>query len=163
MRLFLESPLESRSFPLSTPEEIFFRMYPRLKTLDHEQCWALFLTKGHLLLGEECLTSGARFRTDLDVPLLIRRALEKRAAYVVLVHNHPSGDPHPSAADIEMTRRVQRAFKLMDLDLLDHLVIADGCFYSFDADRRFDMLPQAPQSEENLTNSKQLVTFEIAN
>lgn len=143
MRLFLEKSRESQSHPVNTPEEIFFRLYPRLKTLDHEQCWALFLTKSRLPIGEECLSSGGRFRADLDVPLLIRRALDKRAACVVLVHNHPGGDPNPSAADIEMTRKVQRAFKLMDLNLLDHLIIADGSFYSFDADRCFDMLPGA--------------------
>ena len=134
-------------------------MYPRLKALDHEQCWALYLTRSHLLIGEECLSTGGRYRLDIDIPILLRRALDKQAAYVILVHNHPGGGPSPSPADIEMTRRIQQAFKLMGLVLMDHLVIAEGCFFSFDADRRFDMLPGSACHEENLLNSKQLATF----
>jgi len=158
-RLFLEGTEGGKELLINSPEAVFFRMYPRLKALDHEECWALFLTKSRLLIGEECLSSGGRFRLEMDIPILIRRALDRKAASIILVHNHPGGSPDPSQADIDMTHRIQQAFHLMDLVLLDHLILAEGCFYSFDADRRFQMLPGGGAEEENLINSKQLVTF----
>ena len=72
--------------------------------------------------------------TTLDIPALVRLTLEKKAYAVILVHNHPSGDPHPGKADLELTRRAQLSLKLMGLVLLDHVIIADAAYFSLESE-----------------------------
>ena len=132
-RLFLEQVSGMEQLPVTGPDPVFTRMLPRLRGLDHEECWAVFLNQARRIIGEERQTVGGMNETILDVQLLVRRALEKKASYVILVHNHPSGDPTPGEADIRLTRRLQMALKVMGMTLLDHLVVADSSFYSFES------------------------------
>lgn len=142
-RLFAEKGEEnfSGSLPVTHPDTVFFRMIPRLKGLDHEECWAVFLNASRRVIGEERQTVGGMRETVLDVPLLVRRALEKKASSVILVHNHPSGNPRPGQEDIRLTRQLQLALKVMGLSLLDHLIITDRCYYSFESDTVSSSLP----------------------
>lgn len=133
-RLFMEEVATLETLPVTGPDPVFARMLPRLRGLDHEECWAVFLNQTRRIIGEERQTVGGMSETILDVQLLVRRALEKKASYVILVHNHPSGDPTPGEADIRMTRKLQMALKVMGMTLLDHLVIADGSYYSFESE-----------------------------
>jgi DNA repair protein RadC len=57
--------------------------------------------------------------------------LKRGAASIVLVHNHPSGNPHPSEADVEVTRQIVEAGDILGVKVMDHLIIGDGCFVSF--------------------------------
>ena len=132
-RLFLED-MTRHDEVITGPEAIFRRMYPRLRGLDHEQCWALFINHAKRVISEDRLSSGGMAETTLDIPALVRMALEKKSHAVVLVHNHPSGDPHPGKADLELTRRAQLALKVMGLVLLDHVIISDGAYFSLDSE-----------------------------
>ena len=58
------------------------------------------------------------------------QALKCRACYLMLLHNHPSGDPHPSRQDIVITQKIKEAGELMDIPLLDHIIVGDGCYIS---------------------------------
>jgi DNA repair protein RadC len=62
---------------------------------------------------------------------IFKYALEKNSASVILVHNHPSGDPTPSKADLEITKRIQEAGKIMGIDVLDHVIISKNKIFSF--------------------------------
>ena len=62
---------------------------------------------------------------------IFMEALNAKAVYLVLLHNHPSGNASPSGADMEVTERICQASKLMDIPLLDHIIIGDNCYYSF--------------------------------
>jgi DNA repair protein RadC len=62
---------------------------------------------------------------------IFKHALEKNAASVILVHNHPSGDPTPSKADLEITKRIKEAGKIMGIDVLDHVIISKNKIFSF--------------------------------
>lgn len=92
-----------------------------------EQFRALFLDKRNRLLRDELVAHGTIDHAPVYPREVVRRALEVSAAAIILVHNHPSGDPEPSRADIEMTRKVVEAAKLFEIQVHDHLVVArDG-------------------------------------
>ena len=120
---------------ITGPEDVFRRMLPRLKGLDHEECWALYLNRSNRVVGEERLTSGTADSTFIDTKRIVRDVLERQARAVILVHNHPSGSPLPGQADIRETRQLQLALKTFDAQLFDHVIIGDGCYYSFEAER----------------------------
>ncbi|WP_191558235.1 RadC family protein [Brevundimonas aurantiaca] len=92
-----------------------------------EQFRVLFLDKRNRLLRDELVAHGTIDHAPVYPREVVRRALEVSAAALILVHNHPSGDPEPSRADIEMTRKVVDAAKVFDILVHDHLVVGrDG-------------------------------------
>jgi len=88
-----------------------------------EQFRTLYLDKKNILLRDEFLAEGTVDHAPVYPREVIRRALEVSASALILVHNHPSGDPSPSQADIEMTRRIVDAARVFGLQVHDHLVI----------------------------------------
>lgn len=114
---------------------IYQRMLPRLKGLDHEECWAIYLNRAHFVIDQERLSSGGHAETSLHRDALLRHALDKHASFVILVHNHPSGSPRPGKMDIQETAAIKEALSSLGISLLDHIVVCDDRFYSF-ADER---------------------------
>lgn len=98
-----------------------------------EQFRVLFLNKKYRLIADEVQQTGTIDHTPLYPREVIKRALELGASSIILVHNHPSGDPTPSKADLEMTNQVMCAAAPLGIVLYDHLVIAAQKFYSFKA------------------------------
>ena len=117
--------------PMSSPRKVFGLMQPRLRDLDHEECWVLFLNKGNRLISREMVSSGGLDSTIIDNRSIIRKALDRKASAIILVHNHPSGNAVPSRADIAQTQALSKALKVCDLALLDHVIIARSSYYSF--------------------------------
>ncbi|MBQ9193216.1 MAG: DNA repair protein RadC [Bacteroidales bacterium] len=117
------------------PEQVFRMMLPVLKGLRHEECWILYLNRANVVTGREKLTTGTAESTLIDSRHVLRRVIEQQAKGVILVHNHPSGSPLPGEADIRETRKLQLALKTFDVLLLDHVIIADGAYYSFEGER----------------------------
>ena len=98
-----------------------------------EQFRVLFLDKKNQLIADEVMNRGTIDHAPVYPREVVRRALELSAAAVILVHNHPSGDPTPSGADIEMTRQVVQAAKALTIAVHDHLVVGQGGVASFKA------------------------------
>lgn len=96
-----------------------------------EQLRVLFLDTRQRLIADQEMARGTVNHTPVYPREIIRRALELRASGMILVHNHPSGDPRPSQADVEMTNEIRTAATLMDIALHDHLVIGRGAHFSF--------------------------------
>ena len=92
----------------------------------HECFAVLFLDTQHRLICMETLFTGTLDQASVYPREVAARALLLRAASVVLAHNHPSGNPDPSAADIALTQRLQQALALLDIRVLDHLIVAQG-------------------------------------
>lgn len=130
-RFLAEKPALQRT-PLSCGRSVAEYMLPRLKGLDHEELWMIYLNVGNFPIDCQKMTSGGWASTSLDIKQIARAALERNASSLILVHNHPSGDPHPSRADISGTNSLKRALSAFTLQLLDHVVISDGSFYSFE-------------------------------
>lgn len=111
---------------VSTPEDVVGLCGMRLRGQDREHFWMLALnTKNQLLRAVE-VSVGSLNASIVHPRELYREAVRLAAASVVVVHNHPSGDPTPSGADIQLTRRLSRAGDVIGIELLDHVVIGDG-------------------------------------
>jgi DNA repair protein RadC len=95
-----------------------------------EKVHVLFLNQKNRLIADEILFSGTIDETPFYVRNIVKRALDLHASSLILVHNHPSGDPTPSAADVEATRKLHQAAKMMDITLHDHFIIAQTGYTS---------------------------------
>jgi DNA repair protein RadC len=91
----------------------------------------LFLDRKNVLIADEVQARGTVDHTPVYPREIIKRALEHGASAIILVHNHPSGDPTPSKADIAMTREIAAAAKALNIAVHDHLVIGRGGHASF--------------------------------
>jgi len=98
-----------------------------------EQFRILFLDRKNVLIADEVQQKGTIDHTPVYPREIVKRALELNASALILVHNHPSGDPTPSATDIEMTKQITNAAKPMNILVHDHLVIGKGQHVSFKA------------------------------
>ncbi|MCX8132683.1 MAG: DNA repair protein RadC [Roseococcus sp.] len=96
-----------------------------------EQFRVLFLDTRNRLIADEAQARGTVNHTPVYPREVVKRALELHATALILVHNHPSGDPTPSRADIEMTEEVQRAAEVLGIVLHDHLIVGRGAVLSF--------------------------------
>jgi DNA repair protein RadC len=97
----------------------------------NEEFRVLFLDRKNVLIADEVQNKGTVDHTPVYPREIVKRALELSASAVILVHNHPSGDPTPSKADIAMTREIVAAAKALGLAVHDHLVIGRGGHASF--------------------------------
>ena len=116
---------------VSSPKTVFRMMLPYMRGIDHEECWAIFLNRANYVLGKECISKGGLESTVVDVKSILRRALERKASGVILVHNHPSGNALPGQADIRQTGILKKALQTCEIYLVDHVVIAEDSWYSF--------------------------------
>ncbi len=105
---------------------------PVLMDLNHEEFWIILLNRANRVIGKEQISSGGIAGTVVDGKIIFRRALEKGpACSIILVHNHPSGNIKPSQADIDITKKLKKAGETLDVNVLDHLIIAGQSYYSF--------------------------------
>lgn len=116
---------------ISSPRAVFRMMLPLMKGLGHEECWAIFLNRANYVLAKERMSVGGMDSTVMDIRSILRRALERKASGVILVHNHPSGSALPGQADISQTGLLKNALKTCEIQLIDHVVIAEDSWYSF--------------------------------
>jgi len=103
----------------------------QMRSLDHEEVWAVFLDQKARVIDQQMLSKGTLTKTAIDNRTVLRNALLLNATAVILLHNHPSGDPRPSQQDIQFTEQLKKACSLMDIKLLDHIVISENGFFSF--------------------------------
>ena len=129
-RRSMEAAEEKRC--IGNSADIYNIMYPRVRDLAHEESYALYLRADHSLEGTPFLVSkGGLTSTVVDVRLVVREALIRQTPSLVFVHNHPSGNKRPSREDDQLTERLSRACKVMNLNLLDHVIVTDGDYYSY--------------------------------
>lgn len=119
------------SVPIKSASQVADLFGPHLRDLKHEVFDILLLNGKRKSLGTVRMDNGTVTETSTYAREIMSVALQRRAASVVLVHNHPSGDPTPSNADTELTRRAVFAGKVMDVKVQDHVIIGDMAFYSF--------------------------------
>ena len=124
-------PIIEKKDSITKPKDVYELMQPSMKGLDHEECWGLFLNRANYVISRECLSKGGVDSTVLDIKTIVRKALEKKAASVIIVHNHPSGNPFPGSSDIRETGRLKKGLETCGIDLTDHVIIAEDSFYSF--------------------------------
>ena len=106
-------------------------LHDRMSTLDHEEVWAVFLDLRASVIDKKMLSMGTLSQTSIDCRTVIKPALLLNATAVILLHNHPSGNPLPSFKDMEFTKRLKNACSLFEIDLIDHIIIGKDSFFSF--------------------------------
>ncbi|SMM97969.1 DNA repair protein RadC [uncultured Candidatus Thioglobus sp.] len=110
----------------TAPEEIARYLHLHIGHSSREKFVALLLDQKHKLIKLETLFTGTLSQSQVYPREVVKTVLEHHASAVVLAHNHPSGDPKPSDADIVITQRIVKALELIDVRVLDHIIIGDG-------------------------------------
>ncbi len=111
--------------------EVFDYLFHSMKDLKREVFKVLFLTRKNELIEERDMFQGTLAATAVYPREIISAALEIKAAALVFVHNHPSGDPHPSGEDNRITKELVWAAKLLQIQVLDHIIIGNGRYFSY--------------------------------
>lgn len=130
----LAAEIPGDEITIRTSDTVARMMGPRLRDLPHEECWALYLNRGQKLLGKECISRGGLSSTVVDLKIIVKKAVEHLASGLILVHNHPSGNPQPGQQDREQTEALRKAAAALDISLIDHIIIARKKFFSFSDD-----------------------------
>jgi DNA repair protein RadC len=120
-----------RGDPLSSPAHTRSFLLARMRDLTHEVFACLFLDSRHRVIGFDEMFQGTIDAASVYPREIVRRALARNAAAVILVHNHPSGVAEPSDADRRLTTRLRDALALVDVRVLDHFIVGDGVVTSF--------------------------------
>jgi DNA repair protein RadC len=103
----------------------------KLNDLPHEEFWTIYLSRNNNVIKTECISKGGVSGTVVDVRLVLKPAIECLASSMILAHNHPSGNLKPSQEDINITKKVKDAAKLLDMIVQDHLIFGDQIYFSF--------------------------------
>lgn len=116
---------------ISTSNDAFKLLNPKLNDLPHEEFWILLLNRANAVVKMECISKGGISGTVVDARLILKPAIEMLASGIILCHNHPSGQLKPSEQDISLTKKIKESARLMDINLLDHIIIGDQEYLSF--------------------------------
>jgi DNA repair protein RadC len=129
---FDEAPLQEKVV-FSTPRVVAQFAMSRLGATPTEEFWVALVDNRNRLMGWERVTRGTVDQAAVYPREVLRLVLERKAAGLVLVHNHPGGDPRPSQTDIEFTQRMRRAAAELDVRVLDHVIVTENDYFSFSA------------------------------
>jgi DNA repair protein RadC len=135
-RRFMKAELDGREI-FGSWDKVLAYCRAKMAFEPKEQFFILFLDKKNRLVKEEMHQSGTVDHTPVYPREVVKRALELSASSIILVHNHPSGDPTPSKADVEMTRTIAEAAKALGIVVHDHLIVGRRGFKSMKADKLF--------------------------
>jgi DNA repair protein RadC len=127
-RLAALSPEERAQ--IVSPDDVANLLSIEMAALEQEQLRVVLLDTKHRILGMRTVYQGSVNQAQVRVAEVYRDAVRQNATAIVAVHNHPSGDPTPSAADVALTVELSQAGTLLDIDLLDHLIIGQGRWVS---------------------------------
>lgn len=128
-RLAREGPVERAR--IGGPRDVYERCAPTMRDLDREEFRVLLLNAQHEVNRELTVTTGVLDGSVIHPREVFKEAIARRAAALILVHNHPSGDPTPSAEDRAVTRQLTGAGQVIGIPVLDHVVVGDGRYVSF--------------------------------
>jgi len=116
---------------ISSSMDAFNLLKGDLMDLPHEEFWVLFLNKANRVIRKKRVSEGGVSGTIADPKIIFKLALEELACGIVVAHNHPSGNLMPSQSDRDLTKRLKEAGKLLEIQLLDHIIIAGQKYFSF--------------------------------
>lgn len=125
-----KSVMSIESPKICSSRDVYEVMHPVLADLDHEEFWVLILNAANVVKSKVLISRGGLTGTVADPKIIFRAAIDNKAAYVILAHNHPSGNTAPSKEDIAITKKLIAAGKSLDLLVLDHLIITSDSFSS---------------------------------
>lgn len=118
-------------YECSDARAAFRYLMPKIGLLDYEQIVILLLNKKHKIIGDRYIAKGFFDDSSTRIKDILKPAITSKASFIILAHNHPSGNPEPSKADIILTQKIRTLCNYLDMPLLDSLVIGHNVYYSF--------------------------------
>ncbi len=123
---------ESReSDVIQSSRDAYKRMRHYLEDLNHEEFWIMTLNRKNAIIAEHRISEGGITATIVDQRKIFRIAIDDKSTGIILFHNHPSGNTQPSEADNMLTRKLKDGGKLLDINVLDHIIVAQNAYYSY--------------------------------
>ena len=116
---------------ITQSKDIFELFQPLIGDLPHEEFWILLLNRSNRIIEKFKISQGGISGTVIDVKIILKNAIEKLASSIILCHNHPSGNRKPSNADDSITQKLKKGAELLDIQVLDHIIVADTNYFSY--------------------------------
>ena len=116
---------------ITSSEAVFDIMQPVIGELPHEEFWVLYLNNSNKVIYKAQLSKGGITGTVVDIRIIFKMAFEQNATGLILSHNHPSGKLIASEADLKITKRIKEAGQTLEIQVLDHLIITENGYLSF--------------------------------
>ncbi len=116
---------------ITTARSAYDLMKGELMDLQYEEFWVLLLKRSNEVIKKVKISSGGISGTVVDPKIIFKYALDEMASSIILVHNHPSGNPRPSHYDRQLTKKLRDAGKFLDISVMDHIIFCDHDYYSF--------------------------------
>lgn len=116
---------------LESPESIASYYMERMRHEAQEILMLAMFDSKSMLIGEKVISVGTSNAALISPREIYRTALQEQAVYIVILHNHPSGNPEPSREDVQVTRKIKQSGEILDILLMDHIIIGDNRYFSF--------------------------------
>lgn len=116
---------------IKTSQDAYNILSPLLVDIPHEEMWVLLLNRANRIINKIQVSKGGITGTVVDIRLIIKEAVNSLATSIIICHNHPSGNLTPSREDDDITFRIKEATSIMDIKLLDHIILSDNNYYSY--------------------------------
>ena len=131
LELFQRISAKKLTEKVRASKDAYNLMKPVMDGLEVEECWCIFLNQSLNVTAKVRISKGGFSSTQVDVRVILKSALKYNATAMVLVHNHPSGNPKPSVEDDRLTQTISQAGKVMNIRLTDHVIYTDSDYYSY--------------------------------
>ena len=125
----LSDPVLSQS--IRSSHDAYSLFHPLLCDLPHEELWIALTNRAGKVTGKTRISQGGTAETSADLRIILKTAINALAAGIILSHNHPSGSLRPSREDDCLTEQLDKAAKIMNIRLIDHVILTDGKYYSY--------------------------------
>ncbi|SIO15358.1 RadC family protein [Chitinophaga niabensis] len=129
-----QSQLPSKKNVITCADDVASLLRPLLEDQFYETFYVLYLNHANKLLHYSCISSGGLTSTTVDPRMVFQEALLQKATRIMLCHNHPSGSLRPSNADVNITHKLKAGGKLLDIEVLDHVIVSSEGHFSFKED-----------------------------
>ncbi|MDN3586356.1 DNA repair protein RadC [Pedobacter aquatilis] len=116
---------------VTASSDVYKYLYQTFAHLNHEEFWILLLNRSNKIIGKHLISKGGQAGTVADPKIIFKVGLENNAAYIVLAHNHPSGNLKPSDSDNKLTSNMVSSGNLLSMPVIDHLIFTDNAYYSY--------------------------------
>lgn len=126
-----------KQIQIHSGEDAYDVLHPHLGDLRHEEVWVLLLNQSNKVIKKAQMSKGGITASSIDIRLIVKEALDNLATGIILAHNHPSGNSRPSEEDNRITHKLEDACRLLDIRMLDHLIICDNEYYSYNEKTTF--------------------------
>lgn len=116
---------------ITCSNDVYLLLHPILADLKHEETWVLFLNRANKVVKKIQVSKGGISGTVVDTRMIMKEAIDSLASAMILCHNHPSGNTNPSPDDDVITKKLKENGNIMDIPLLDHIILCDHSYYSY--------------------------------